>query len=116
MPLYRCTNCQNPDTGLDGRDFEAAKPLCPHCDADARDVVAIATIHFDPPSKRRGRGENVAACNPAIKVGRGKDVMFSGEREAVTCPACRASAKFAAAPPAEGREFPARFTPDPPAG
>lgn len=98
MPVYRCTNCK--------REAEHPAPRCEPCGLDpARDprdaplVVELAAIHFDPPHATvKGRGLGHAACDPAnprLKVGVG--AAFTGEREHVTCPACRASAAYAAA-------------------
>ncbi len=95
MPLYRCLSC--------GGQFEAAKPACAVCGidpaADPRDGEAIVELvlhHFDPPSKRPGRGLGCAACNPKIRVGVPK-CAFTGEPEHVNCAACRATAAYAAA-------------------
>jgi len=111
MPLYRCMCCVNPDRETPGKDFEADKPVCPDCGADQGDVVKLETIHFDPP-KRLGRGLNHAACNPALKVGRAANTFFTGERDAVTCVACKKSKAFADAPAAEGMTFKGKITPE----
>jgi hypothetical protein len=93
MPLFRCLECR--------KEFEAALPACTACGidpaADPRDadlVVPLVTVHFDPPTRRTGRGCGHAACDPKLKVGAG--AAFSGEPRAVNCAACKASAPFVA--------------------
>jgi hypothetical protein len=99
MPMYRCLNCKG--------EFQADKPACAACELDAttnpRDaqyIVELAVIHYDPPTRIAGRGKNVAACDPKIRVGlragAGPGAMLSGEKGAVTCPACKASEAFTA--------------------
>ncbi len=95
MPLYRCLECQ--------REFEAAKPACAECGidpatnpGDAGAVVPLVLIHFDPPTKRAGRGLGYAACDARVKVGAPK-CGFSGHPKAVNCPRCKATEAFLAA-------------------
>ena|SRR6185437_11427644 len=101
--LFRCNMCK--------REFEAAKPACTDCGLDpakqprdAHLLVELVTIHFDAPTKVPGRGVGHAACDPRKKVGFGH---FSGERRAVSCPACKASPAFMAedTPPAMPAEI-----------
>jgi len=94
MPLFRCLNCR--------RDFEAEKPVCEPCGLDpSRDprdgqyIVERSVIHFDKPhAKVVGRGVGHAACNPALKTAGRSGVGFTGEKPAVTCPACKETAAF----------------------
>lgn len=95
MPLFRCLECN--------REFEALKPACAECgvdpEKDARDVGVVQEIkthHFDPPSRREGRGMGHAACDPKLKVGH-PACMFTGEPSSVNCPKCKASEAFVAA-------------------
>lgn len=92
MPLYRCTSCQ--------AEFPADRPVCAACEVDpAKDprhagvVLELVTIHYDPPTRIAGRGQNAAACNPRLQVGTTKD-RFTGEKDVVNCPACRASEPY----------------------
>lgn len=92
MPLFRCLNCT--------KDFEADRPACAGCGVDpetnprhANVVVRLETIHYDAPTHVPGIGVGHAACDPAVKVGRGK-VMASGEASAVNCPACKRTEAF----------------------
>jgi DNA-directed RNA polymerase subunit RPC12/RpoP len=94
MPLYRCLECN--------RQFEAAKPVCAECgidpEKDKRDegvVVELMTIHFDPPTKRAGRGHNYAACDPKLKVGHPR-CQFTSEPDAVNCAKCKETEAFKA--------------------
>lgn len=86
MPLFRCEICK--------RVHDLKKPACPNCNLDpekdprdADHLTQLALIHFDPPGKYPGRGLNVAACNPKLRVGTG-DHRFTGEKAAVTCFDC----------------------------
>jgi len=95
MPLYRCLECR--------AEFEADKPACARCGidpaTDPRDadiVVPLVTVHFDPPSKRRGRGLGHAACDPQIRFG-AVGAAFTSEPGSVNCAACKASEVFLAA-------------------
>ena len=95
MPLYKCYQC--------GKVFDAAKPVCEACgidaEADVRDTDVVQELklhHFDPPSRRAGRGLGYAACDPKIKVGAPK-CMFTGEPDAVNCPKCKATEVYVAA-------------------
>lgn len=90
MPLYRCLNCLR----------EAESPTCEPCGLDsakdpkdARSIVELCILHFDPPHPTvRGRGLGHAACDPRMKVGTG--AMYTGEKSVVNCPACKESSAF----------------------
>lgn len=93
--LFRCLNC--------AKDFEAEKPACAGCGvdpaADPRDadlIVPLVPTHFDPPSKRVGRGRGHAACDPKLRVGAPR-CAFTGEPVAVNCAACQKTEEFIAA-------------------
>lgn len=112
MGLYRCTHCTPP------RTFEADRPVCEVCNLDPKKnprhagfIDALLIIHFDPPSNVRGIGLNAAACNPKKKVGQlgsGPTAeRLTGEKAAVTCPACKATAAFTGETPAEKAPMPA---------
>lgn len=95
MGLYRCTNESCDEGGPTGAPFEDAskKPVCPLCGDDGPQVlVAVHYLVADPAGPiRTGLGRRKIACLPA-----GKELpQCSGSREAVTCPACRASGVFA---------------------
>jgi hypothetical protein len=99
VKLWKCWNCTD-DRGNPGKDFAGTEPVCPGCGLDARTpdgkdaVVARATIHLDPPHPvRRNKGTGKRACD-GKPVGTG---MASGVPDAVTCPACRATAAYRAA-------------------
>jgi hypothetical protein len=115
VPLYRCANCR--------RVAEHPAPRCEPCGldpaADPRDatyLAELAVVHFDPPHRTVfGRGLGHAACDPKTRVGVG--ASFTGERDHVTCPACRAAAAFAAAAGVPvGPADTIRFAPKPAAG
>lgn len=95
MGLYRCSNENCDEGGPHGAPFECAskKPVCPLCGDDAPNLLLV--VHYlvkDPNGPiRTGLGRRLIACNPA-----GKELpQCSGSRDAVTCPACRASGVFA---------------------
>ncbi len=109
MPLFRCLECR--------AKFEAAAPGCAACGIDpaARRedegvVVQLVVTHFDPPTKRAGRGKGHAACDPKVKVGR-PGLAFTGEPDAVNCPACKAGAEFMAAGGVSNGAVPLRVGP-----
>lgn len=99
MGLYRCNHCQPP------RTFEADRPVCEACGLDpkkdarhGRFIDQLLVIHYDPPTAIRGIGQNVAACNPKLRVG-GQGVgptaeRFTGEKTAVTCEKCKQTAAY----------------------
>lgn len=95
MGLYRCTNENCDEGGPKGAPFEDAskKPVCPLCGDDGpQELVAVHYLVADPAGPiRTGLGRRRIACAPA-----GKELpQASGSRDAVTCPACRASGVFA---------------------
>lgn len=101
MPMFRCYNqaCATDKHGRLGFDFDAPLTaiVCPKCGAGktartAQLIVKLATVHFDPPTGITGVGENFAACNPELPIGR--KARGSGVHDAVTCAACRASDVF----------------------
>lgn len=88
--LIRCGNCT--------REFEAPKLACEPCGLDAttnpRDadiLTELVAIHFDPPTRIKGRGKNHAACDPKLRAGA---VRVTSAPTAVTCTACKASKEF----------------------
>lgn len=95
MGLYRCTNENCGEGGPNGAPFEDAsrKPVCPLCGDDApQELVVVHYLVKDANGPiRTGLGRRLIACNPATK----ELPQCSGAREAVTCPACRASGVFA---------------------
>lgn len=104
MPLFRCNSCQPP------RVFEADRPTCAECELDpAKDARhgrffdQLLIIHYDPPTNVKGIGQNVAACNPKVKVGRqGRHTTadrFTGDKSAVTCPRCKATEVYTGVSP-----------------
>lgn len=122
MPLYLCRN--HPVPG--GAPFEADRPVCPHCglDRDAspeyRSYIADRElVHFDPPHPIiADRGMNRTACSNQPLGGDprngGKTVIASGDREAVTCPACKMTEAFKGDKPS-GSRLNARVAETPPA-
>jgi hypothetical protein len=91
MPTFRCFSCV--------KDFEATPAKgkaveCPECGASGDLYVSpVFPVHYDQPTKIRGRGRNVAACNPTIKVGVPGHV-FTSEPDQVTCEACKATPAY----------------------
>lgn len=112
MALWRCMNpdCADRPGIKNGHDFDAEKGICPKCGADRAHprlgqlIVRLATVHFDPPTKFAGVGENVRACD-------GKSVLLddprrvemehfhaaTGDPGSVNCVKCKATDKFKAA-------------------
>lgn len=95
MKFYRCCN---PDCAAHP-DFEADVPVCPDCKADGRLHSALLTelvpVHYlvkNPTGPiRTAVGNRSVACKPALAR---IPQAATGERFAVTCPACKASAVF----------------------
>jgi hypothetical protein len=92
--LFRC-EAEGCTTGV----FEAPKGVCPGCAASAADgdpVVELVPVHYLVPDKagpiRTKIGRRSVACDPKSA----RLPQASGDRDAVTCPKCRASALFAA--------------------
>jgi|GEM_PF-6779105 len=95
MKLYRC---ENPDCDT-SPDFSADEPVCPDCKADGRQhallITELVPVHYfavdrDGPI-RTPIGNRRIPCMPK----RAKLLKAcSGERVAVTCPACKASDVF----------------------
>jgi hypothetical protein len=105
MPLFRCNNCKP------ARTFEGDRAVCAACDLDPKKDVRhgrffdeLLVIHYDPPTGKHGIGQNVAACNPKKKPGTQgvgpRSERFTGEKAAVTCPKCMATAVFTGETPA----------------
>ncbi len=86
MPTLRCCACQNE---WDTPAARGVTPKCPGCGAGPAVIAPVECVHFDPPSGTPGRGVNVAACNPKLRVGPG--CRATGEPDAVTCKACKAT-------------------------
>src|ERR1700732_3474024 len=87
MP-YRCTNmiCSTDPAGRLIFDFWSTVPQCPKCGHRVT-VIALETIHFDPPTDIIGKGKNYLACNAKRSV---YGMRASGCSAAVNCKACRA--------------------------
>ena len=95
MKLFRCCNEACSVQG----DFEAEVAVCPACKSDGRVnadvVIELVPVHYfvkdaagpihTPAGNRR------IACMPLRER---LPKAASGERKAVTCPHCKASAKF----------------------
>lgn len=97
MNLYRCVN----DNCGVGGEFEADKPDCPHCKAPAIELVPVHYLVLDDDGPMKSpHGNRRVACMPARSR---LPKAASGERAAVTCPKCKASAAFARHA-AEGRD------------
>lgn len=124
MKLWKCYNCPS-SSGVPGRDFTAATPVCPACGLDGTDkrlnhlIVPCKIIHFDAPHPiAKDRGVGVLACGTPWKGG----LRVSGDPVAVNCPACVASESYRATKAAqeEGEELllpesinpPIEITPD----
>lgn len=93
MGLFRCRaeGCES-----NGEPFESNEraPACPVCENEpCRELVAVhyLVIAADGPI-RTGIGRRAVACAPKDKK---LPMHCTGERTAVTCPACKASAVFA---------------------
>lgn len=98
MKLFKCYHCTNA-AGVPGRDFEAAKAVCPDCKLDATAphafglIVERATIHFQPPAAvgfRQSAGNRACDGKPVVSG------MATPEPSIVNCKACRDSEVFAA--------------------
>lgn len=90
MGLWRC---MNPDCDQMGRSFEADQGQCVSCKMFF--VVQLTPVHYFIPAEgpiKTPFGNRMVACTPNSKV---VPYSASGERVAVTCPACRASVIFA---------------------
>lgn len=91
MKLYRCRNANCPARP----DFEGAAPACPACGAGAGMVEEIVPVHYLVPADGpipTALGGRMIACNPQMAR---LPKAATGERVAVTCPKCKASAIFA---------------------
>jgi hypothetical protein len=94
MPkLFRCENA-----GCDKwrERYAADAPACPHCgSAEALELVPVHYLYIDPAGAvRTAHGRRTLACQP--KAALPLPDACSGERLAVTCPACRATEAFQA--------------------
>lgn len=75
-----------------GGNFESPQGECPRCGACL--AVELVAVHYLVPADgpiQTGIGGRMVACDPKTT----KLPQSSGERSAVTCPKCRASAFFA---------------------
>ena len=93
LRLFYCYNCST-------AFGPTAKNTCTNCGADGDDPQARGCVaeqlvhHYDPPHAILvGRGLGHHACDPKVKVGTGGK-RATGSRDAVNCPACRASKAF----------------------
>lgn len=108
MNLWICRNCLSEpnENGVSvvGYPFAGEHPVCPKCGIDGREpeyrayVHERVPIHFDPPhAVLKDRGLNSTACD-GTRIGstdkKGRTVMGTGQRKAVTCPLCRESEAF----------------------
>lgn len=89
--LYRCVN---DDCDQKGHEFdaEASARNCPHC--KMVQVQLLTPVHYFVPAEgpiKTGIGNRMIACQPNSPLPK----AASGERGAVTCPACKASTLFA---------------------
>ncbi len=89
VKLWRCVNDECDQTGF---EFEAESNRCPHCKM-LRSVLLTPTCYIVPAEGpiRTGLGNRMIACDPKRKT---LPVSASGQREAVTCPKCKASEIF----------------------
>jgi hypothetical protein len=90
MPLWRCVNDECDEQGF---EFEAPSNRCPHC--KMLRCVELVPAHYLVPAEgpiRTALGNRMVACDPKMKR---LPRCATGERVAVTCPKCRASAIFA---------------------
>lgn len=72
--------------------FEAEAGVCPQCRLPH--CVELVAVHYLVPAEgpiRTGAGNRMVACDPALAT----LPQSTGERVAVTCPKCRATAIFA---------------------
>lgn len=98
MKAWKCYNCEIVHGSKGGRDFESEEPVCHVCGADGRTVegyhavVARVVLHFDPPTAIYGKGRNVLACNPTVKIIANKNSLrATGDHREVTCEACKST-------------------------
>lgn len=123
MPTFLCRNHPDP---AGGAPFEADKPVCPFCglDRDERPeyrqyIAEREVVHFDPPHPvLLGGGLNKTACGSQPLGGdprNGRFVYASGDRLAVTCPACKLTDAFKSDKPS-GARLHAKVDADAPAG
>lgn len=104
MKWWKCYNCLD-NRNNPGKAFESDKPVCPDCGIDGTvprwsgKVVPMSMIHYDPPMDRpASQHHNHAACDSRIKTFTDDAVMLTGERIAVTCPACKETEAFKGSP------------------
>jgi hypothetical protein len=102
---YRCQNepCSEDVYKRLIFDFWSTEPVCPKCGSDGRDpvfgkvIIALNTIHFDPPTKVRGIGKRHRACDPSkptVAVNEHSTHGGSGHPDAVNCRECRESEAY----------------------
>jgi len=112
--MWRCLNpeCADNPGGNAGHEFdsETLMAVCPKCGASRAHprtgqlLVRLATIHFDPPTKFKGIGENRRACDgksvlidDPLKAGLDHFHGATGDPGSVTCRECKQTDKFKAA-------------------
>lgn len=96
---YRCLNCcEHPDKFDFYADESAGPVACPNCQLNMKEfpdhVIALVLLHFDPPSKAKGRGLRRRACDPhkPSTLSNPDDGLIhgaTGHAPSVTCPDCR---------------------------
>ena len=87
MKLFRCEQ-----GGCDAGEFESANGACPKCSKPSQELVPIHYLVPDDKGPIRTMlGNRLIACQPTLRT----LPQSSGERSAVTCPKCKASALFA---------------------
>lgn len=95
MKFFRCVN---PDCNT-SPDFMADEPVCPDCKTDGRKhaatIVELVPVHYfvadkDGPIVTQVGNRRIPCMPNRTKLPK----SCSGERRAVTCPACKASAVF----------------------
>lgn len=107
MPLWKCRNelCNEQPGSAIGFRFEAAAPVCPKCNTDARlpkfkgAIVRIHTIHYDPPSGFRGVGTGKTLCKGETVerlYNKRPYEQATADPEIVNCAACKAHPDFPA--------------------
>lgn len=95
---YRCYNCKDLRPGRYGefKEFEADRPLCPHCGATTPAVVRLVDVHFMI-ADRMGNHPGVnglrfrVGCQPKreyLAASEQDDFSATGDPTAVTCPSC----------------------------
>lgn len=99
MPWFRCYHCQDLRPGLVGmyKEFEADRPLCPHCNATGQGVVRLVPVHFLLPDAKGpilsdGATRWKIGCMPKrehLAVSTADEFSATGDPRAVTCLSCK---------------------------